>query len=132
LIPIIYINIFFLYQISFRYKNCNHIMFIHRFFSAQKPFQTNIFFYNNFYTDPFRISLFTIFFSHRSFCTQRAFTHNHLFHGKALLPLLDYLPFKSFEQILMLFFGLVCVLRRFFSYCLEISIRKLKLVLDYY
>ena len=32
-------------------------------------------------------------FTHRSFCTQHAFTHSQLLHGEALLPLLDRLPF---------------------------------------
>ena len=31
-------------------------------------------------------------FTHRSFCTQHAFTHSQPLHGEALLPLLDHLP----------------------------------------
>ena len=33
--------------------------------------------------------------THRSFCTQHAFTHGQLLHGEVLLPLLDHLPFVS-------------------------------------
>ena len=68
--------------------------FRHRNFSAQKHLRTEVFMPSSFYT-PFcpLIPLHRKTFTHRSFCTQHAFTHSQLLHGEALLPLLDHLPF---------------------------------------
>ena len=84
----------FLHTIFFTRRN-----FTQSSFCAQTLFRTEAFtdrspMDSSFYTDAFaHRCLYTQKLLHTNLCTQHALTHSQFFHGEALLPLLDHLPF---------------------------------------
>ena len=84
---------------TFARKNITQSNFF-TFFSAQKLFRTETFTHKSLYAQQFlhkrfytQMPLHRKIGTHRSLCTQHAFTHSQLLHREALLPLRDHLPF---------------------------------------